>query len=281
MTTWTVGDVRVTKVLELEPRWPWSVLLPEAEEVYEKVDWLQPDFVDDKGRMKLSIHALVVESQGRTMIVDTCVGNGKSRPTTPPFHERDGEFLADLARVGVAAEEVDVVICTHLHVDHVGWNTRLVDGAWVPTFPNARYLFVRREYEHWRDTPQEYGPVFEDSIAPIVDAGLADLVEPDHRVNDEVWLEPTAGHTPGHCSVRIASRGEEAVITGDMMHHPVQCAEPEWCSSFDTDQKQGLETRRSFLERYGDSDVRIIGTHFATPTLGHIAREGRGWLFRV
>jgi len=161
-----------------------------------------------------------------------------------------------------------------MHVDHVGWNTRLIDGVWQPTFESARYLFAETEWDHWRDEEQEFGPVIEDSVQPIFDAGLADLVQDNHRVTDEVWLEPTPGHTPGHVSVHIASRGEEAVITGDMIHHPCQIAHVDWSSSADWDQVLAAATRARFIKSYADRPVLIIGTHFATPTAGHLVKDG-------
>jgi glyoxylase-like metal-dependent hydrolase (beta-lactamase superfamily II) len=161
-----------------------------------------------------------------------------------------------------------------MHVDHVGWNTRLVDGKWLPTFDNADYLFAEDEWNHWKVEEQEYGPVIEDSVQPIFDAGRAVLVPGTHRVTDEVVLEPTPGHTPGHVSVHITSQGEEAVITGDMIHHPCQINSPDWSTTADTDQDQSRNTRHSFINRYVDRPVLIIGTHFAGPTAGNIVTDG-------
>jgi glyoxylase-like metal-dependent hydrolase (beta-lactamase superfamily II) len=224
----------------------------------------------------------VVESKGRKLVVDTCVGNDKDRQMVPAWHKMQGPFLSDLAAAGYPRESIDRVLCTHLHVDHVGWNTMWVNDRWVPTFPNARYLIGRREWEHWSvaQDPDFRGPV-EDSVRPIIDAGLADFVEPDHRVTEEVWLEPTPGHTPGHVSVRISSRGEDAVITGDLMHHPVQCSHPHWASRFDSDPDEARKTRREFLGRYSDRPVLVFGTHFATPSAGRIVRNGDTWRFVV
>lgn len=273
MANWQIGEVSVTKVLEQECQWPFKAILPDAADVADGVAWLKPDFLTDDGRMKLSIHALVIESEGMTIVVDPCVGNDKTRPGSPVFENLSTSFLDDFDAAGFDPETVDLVVCTHLHVDHVGWNTRLVDGEWEPTFPNARYLFVETEYNFWRDEPQSYGPVFEDSIRPIVDAGLSQLVEPDHHITGEIWLESTPGHTPGHASIRIISGGEEGVITGDLTHHPVQFAYPEICSSADWNQEMGKVSRLAAFERWSDGRL-VIGTHFAGRTAGKIVADG-------
>jgi glyoxylase-like metal-dependent hydrolase (beta-lactamase superfamily II) len=276
MTQWQIGGVTVTKVVEEDAPVPGPFVLPDAQPAaLADIPWLAPNFVTEKGWLKMSIHALVIESQGLRILVDTCVGNDKER-TTKAWSMRSGPFLRDLAAAGFPRESIDYVICTHLHVDHVGWNTMLVDGRWVPTFPNARYLFGHTEWEAWNADPQDehFGPVMQDSVTPILDAGLADLVASDHRVNDEVWFEPTHGHTKGHISVRIASRGAEAVITGDMTHHPCQFARPEWRCYADYAAAAAIRTRRDFYARYAGTGVLVIGTHFAPPTAGHIVRDG-------
>jgi glyoxylase-like metal-dependent hydrolase (beta-lactamase superfamily II) len=273
MHRWQIGDVRITRVQELEaPGLHW--LLPDAiPENLKTIPWLAPDFVDERGEALASVHALVVEAPGRRIVVDTCVGNDKERPI-PPWNLRQGPFLKDLEAAGFAPESIDTVLCTHLHVDHVGWNTRLVEGRWLPTFPRARYLLGRTEWAHWSaDGDSLTQTILADSVRPVFDADLVDLVDSDHRISDEVWLEPTPGHTPGHVSVRIASRGEQAVITGDLMHHPCQMARPDWCAIADSDPEQALATRRSFLERYADTPTLVIGTHFAGPTAGRIVRD--------
>ena len=274
MLRWKVGDVTITQVVELETASIGSMVLPQATpELVRAIPWLSPHFLDAEGRLLFSINALLVESGGRRIVVDTCLGNDKERPYRA-FNMLSGPFLRDLDEAGAPREAVDFVLCTHLHVDHVGWNTMKVDEKWVPTFPNARYLFARKEWEYWKDAPEDFGPVVSDSVLPIVDAGLADLVEMDHKLTDEVWLEPTPGHTPGHVSVRIRSAGEDAVITGDMIHHPCQIAKPDWSSAVDYDQDQSRETRGDFLRRYADQPVLVIGTHFVAPTAGRIVRDG-------
>ncbi|HPG28502.1 MAG: MBL fold metallo-hydrolase [Spirochaetaceae bacterium] len=277
--SWRIGDVKITRVLEQVAPLPPEGLIANIDpaRLAEHRSWLQPHFMNEAGQILLSIHALVVESGGRRIVVDTCMGN--DRPLPRDMGPLSTAFLEELTQV-VAREDVDTVLCTHLHFDHVGWNTMLVDGAFVPTFPNARYLFAREEYEHWTKSPEDENIVFQYGVDPIVAAGLHTLVESDHRLTDEVRLEPTPGHTPGHVSVVIESRGERAVITGDMVHHPVQLAEPHWGSHPDTLPERAIETRRDFVARYGDQPVLVIGTHFAGPTAGHIVREGGSCRFR-
>jgi glyoxylase-like metal-dependent hydrolase (beta-lactamase superfamily II) len=281
---WRIGDVTVTKIVELEVTGGSRFILPQA--TYEAVlpiAWLQPHFADERGRLKMSIHALVVETPARRIIVDTCLGNDKQNRRIPGWNNLQGPFLADLAAAGFPRESIDTVLCTHLHVDHVGWNTMLVDGRWIPTFPNARYLMGRVEFDHWRarHEREDMAAVFSDSVAPIHDAGLAELVETDHLVCDEVRLVPTVGHTPGHVSVRIESRGEEALITGDFMHHPCQIARPDWSSAADSDPDEARRTRERMLGELCDRPVLVIGTHFAGATAGRIVRDGDAYRLAV
>ncbi len=299
MTThsWRIGDVKITRIVEMS-----AVRTPDfgyrnlsTKEILAEA-WLRPHFATDDGQLKSCIQAFVVESQGRRIIVDTCVGNDKPRGNAA-WNQLHGSFLDDLTAAGYPPESIDIVLCTHLHVDHVGWNTILVDGQWTPTFPNARYLFGRTEWEHWRqeavaDIAGDIDPeiveavidcvaVNQDSIRPIIDAGLHQLVEVEHQVTDEVQLEPTPGHTPGHVSVVITSAGKRAVITGDMMHHPIQIGLPHVASKFDHDVDRAQNTRRDFLRRYGDDEVLVFGTHFAAPTAGWVVSHGDGWRFKV
>jgi glyoxylase-like metal-dependent hydrolase (beta-lactamase superfamily II) len=279
-----IGRLRVSAVVEragpTRPTWLLPDATPEAVERHRA--WLAPHFLDERSRFLQSIHAFVIQGPGFTALVDTCVGNDKDRGGRQPFHMMHTSFLEDLKSAGYPPESIDLVVCTHLHVDHVGWNTRFEGGRWVPTFARARHLFARPEWEHWSDAPSEdTRRVMDDSVAPVLDAGLADLVTMDHRVSDELWLEPTPGHTPGHVSVRLRSNGAEAVITGDLMHHPIQVAEPGWGSHFDSDPDHARRTRRAFCERYGDTPVAVLGTHFHHPTVGRIVRHGDGWHFAV
>jgi glyoxylase-like metal-dependent hydrolase (beta-lactamase superfamily II) len=279
--SWKIGDVLITRVPESLSPVPPAGLLPAAtaEGISQHRSWLAPHFLDDDDQLILSIHGLVVEADDLRILVDTCIG---SRPT--PGYEmlsgRDSPFLDNLVAAGFPLESIDVVLCTHLHFDHVGWNTRLVDGRWVPTFPNARYIFGRVEWEHsTSDQRGPYAATVEDAVRPLVEGGQADLVETDHRVSASVWLEPTPGHTPGHVAVRIASGGQEALITGDLTHHPVQWAEPEWCAAPDTDLAQSAATRRRLISEHGDRDTLVIGTHYAPPCAGHLVTVDGGTRF--
>src|SRR5258705_11401357 len=280
----TLGRLRVSAVVEragpTRPTWLLPDATPEAVERHR--EWLAPHFMDDKGRFLQSIHAFVIQAPGFTALVDTCVGNDKDRGGRAPFHMMQTTFLDDLKAAGVPPESVDLVICTHLHVDHVGWNTRLDNGRWVPTFPRARYLFARREWEHWTSEEDDgTRRIMADSVAPVLDAGLAELVPMDHHVTDEIRLEPTPGHTPGHVSVRLASRGADAVITGDLMHHPVQIAEPTWQTSFDTDTVEAHKTPRAFCAPHADRPVTGLGKPFHHPTAGRIVSHRDAWRFAV
>jgi glyoxylase-like metal-dependent hydrolase (beta-lactamase superfamily II) len=279
---WQIGDVRVSRIVESEgPTPPGFLFADVAREKLLQHAWLRPHFLTGDGMLISSIHAFVIESQGRVIVVDTCVGNDKPREVKN-WNMRKGRFLEDMAEAAFPRERVTTVLCTHLHVDHVGWNTMLEGGRWVPTFPNARYLIGRKEWDYWKNEAE--GPdreVRNDSVRPILDAGLADLVESDHQLTSEVTLEPTPGHTPGHVSVRISSKGAEAVITGDLMHHPVQCADPRICSRFDYDPAAAQTTRAEFLKRYDDGKTLVLGTHFAAPTAGKLASESGRYRLRV
>ncbi len=287
---WQIGKVRVTKILESESTFDIPTMFPKASagEV-QKLDWLKPHFVTDDWQGKLSIHALVVETPDLTIVVDTCIGNDRDRLAYASNSNLQTAFMEDFAAAGFDRHKVDVVLCTHLHFDHVGWNTMLEDGKWVPTFPNARYLFNKAEFEHWRDTQDDATEdmflnvqkvVFNDSIVPVLDAGLVDLVNEDHRVCGEVWFEPTPGHSPGHVCVRIRSEGQDAFITGDMVHHPFQFANAEWSmASVDYDSEAATATRARVYGEVADQPVLVIGTHFSGTTSGRVRRDGGSYRF--
>lgn len=283
---WRVGDVDIARIVEVYGfEDDISMLLPDATPQYvQQFGWLQPHFATPDGRMIISFQCFVLCSMGRTAMIDTCIGNDRKREFDV-FCNMQNTFLEDLHIAGFPAEQVTDVLCTHLHFDHVGWNTRLIDGKWAPTFPQARYLFGRSEWQHWkhlRDTGgYHHMDHLVDSIDPILAAGLEHFIDADFRLNPEVSIFPTPGHTPGHVSVLIESRGERAVITGDLMHNPIQIAIPATEARFDMDKPQAARTRCDFVQRFCDSDTLIIGSHFAEPTAGRIVKDGTAWKLKV
>ncbi len=284
MQSWRVGDVTITKLVELEATGGSKFLLPQATpEAILPITWLRPHFADENGRLRMSIHAFLVETPDRRIVVDTCLGNHKQNRRIPHWNNLQGPFLRELAEAGFPRESIDTVLCTHLHVDHVGWNTMLVDDRWIPTFPRARYLMGRAEFAHWTGDHgrADMTHILADSVLPVYDAGLVDLVETDHRLCPEISLLPTFGHTPGHVSVRIASRGEEGLITGDFLHHPCQIAHPEWSSTADWDPEQAHHTRLGMYQELEGKPVLVLGTHFAGATAGRIVRDGDAFRLNV
>lgn len=280
MRTWNVGDITVTSVIEVDGPAPGPFLFSEAtpDVVSSQHGWARGTFVDDAGMLLTRVQALVIESAGRTIVVDTCIGNDKQRDVKA-WNNLQLPFLDRFRAAGFDPATVDAVVCTHLHVDHVGWNTSLVDGEWRPTFPTSRYLFAGPEYSHWSGEAFRHRPEHDDSIQPVVDAGLVDLVDVDAELAPGVSFFSTPGHTPGHCSVLVESAGSRALITGDFMHHAVQVAAPDWCSHFDSDAGAAERTRREFIEASADTDLLVIGTHFGGPGAGYIVSTDGGHVF--
>jgi glyoxylase-like metal-dependent hydrolase (beta-lactamase superfamily II) len=278
MRSWTVGDVTITAIVELWDFHDHINMTIEDAVPQEVIDtpWLHPHYATPEGEQRMNFQGFAVQTPTQVLMVDTCIGNGRERGFDV-FTNLQTSFMEDLASIGIQPGDVDMVLCTHLHHDHVGWNTIWDGEKWVPTFPNARYLFGRKEKEGW-EAFRAHGDHdirhLVDSIDPIVEAGLADIVEADIVVTPEIRLEPSHGHTPGHFHIHISSRGEEAVITGDLMHHPLQCAMPHRIARFDLDKEAGRDTRVGFVERYSDSGVLVIGSHFAEPSAGYIRGKG-------
>ena len=273
--TWQIGQVTVRRLVESVIELPPRALLPDlgAELVASCGEWAAPFFTEDGATMLLSVHSFVIEGGGATIVVDTCIADHSP-------HVLPGGFgFVDKLNRGITGgfEAVDYVVATHLHFDHVGWNTRRIGGEWVPTFPNARYLASEAELAGVLEL-DEMG-VLDASVQPLLDRGLFDAVPSDHRVTDQVRLIPTPGHSPGHVCVLIESDGERALITGDATHSPVQFAYPEVSATpADHDSVQATETRHSMLELLTDQDILVLGSHFTAPTAGHV-RSGaeRAW----
>ena len=284
-----IGQFEISRVIESEgPFLPVQDFIPDAEQavIDANRDWLYPRYIEPgTDKIMLTIQSYILRTPRHTIVVDTCVGNDKPRPGRPMFDQLNLPYLADLAAAGVQPEEVDFVLCTHLHVDHVGWNTKLVNGRWVPTFPNAKYIFARKEYEFWeqRHLDGSEGPVpnvYDDSVLPVMEAGQAVLVDMDHQIDDGMWFEPAPGHTAGNVVLNLQSQGHNAVMCGDVMHHPLQLVRPEWSSRACEDPAMSTATRRAFIERHADTDTLIAPAHFASPTMGHIISRGDAFGYR-
>ena len=241
--------------------------------------WLAPSGLDADDNIVLCIQSYLIRTPHHTILVDTCIGNDKHFPSRSLWHQKtDTRFMDGLAAAGVGVDDIDFVMCTHLHADHVGWNTPLDSRRWVPTFPNARYLFSAAEYAHWQAQPDRT-PVtaIEDSVLPIVAAGRADLVRSDHELNDHVRLLPTPGHTVDHFAVELGHKAATAVLTGDLIHCPLQARHTELSMRLDHDPAQSAVTRRRFLEHYCDSGTHVCFAHFPSPSIGHVRRWGEGF----
>ncbi len=291
-----VGEIEIQTVVESfglsgMPHEVFPDATPEAIAPYRH--WLEPAALDPAtGQLLMPVQTYLVRTRHHNILLDTCVGNHKNHPNMPEYHQHtEYTLLEDIAAAGVAPEEIDIVMCSHLHVDHAGWNTRLLDGRWVPSFPNARYIFARKEVAACEALGREGESIYEESVLPVLEAGLAEIVEADHAVNDQLWLEPTHGHTPGHVAIHLASNGQRAVMSGDLIHSPVQLPHPEWSPIYDADPAEGARTQASLPRigggnRHSDDDPALsrplVRAHLrprrrlrhALPRLRHGARLG-------
>jgi glyoxylase-like metal-dependent hydrolase (beta-lactamase superfamily II) len=283
-----VGDFEVHRIAEFEGAFiAPEVFFPgfDPEVLRANPDMAGPRLIDPaSGKLVFSFHCFVVKTAHHTILIDSCLGNDKERPTRPQFHRLQTPFLAELAQAGVRAEDVDYVMCTHLHWDHVGWNTRLENGRWVPTFPNARYVMARREFEHWKavqergeDSPHRLA--FEDSVLPVVRTGQAVLVDDDYALEDGLWFESAPGHTPGNVVIHARCGNDRAVFLGDVLHHQLQLAKPEWSTLACSDPELSRSTRMRLIEEYAEAGTRLLPAHFPAPTTGRIVRRGAAYRY--
>lgn len=282
MMSWQVGDVKITRIVEIY-NFTDNINMTISDATPEEVialEWLHPHYATPDGQQRMNFQGFVVQTPDRNIVVDSCIGAGREREFDV-FCDLPEGFLQDLESLGISREDVDTVMCTHLHFDHVGWNTYKdpATGAYKPTFPNATYLFGKTEFEAWKHLRNDgiHNPNHMiESVDPIVAAGMSELIDNDHQIAPGIHCEPSHGHTPGHVHVCIESKGERAIITGDLMHHPMQCAMPHRTATFDMDKEAGRNSRTTFVEKYKDSGVVVIGAHFFDPTAGHITTHGEG-----
>ncbi len=281
MTVLQLGDIAIQRIVEHEiPVYHPSDFFDEAtaEAVAPYREWLEPKALCPRtGRLIMPVQSYLVRTRHHCILIDTCVGCHKSYSDPPEWHQRRNEvWLSNLEAAGVHPEDVDYVFCTHLHSDHCGWNTRLVDGRWIPTFPNARYVFARDEYQALES---ENSHIFIENVQPILEAKQAVLVDLDYALDDEIWLEPTVGHTVGHVAIHLKSGRHHAAMCGDLIHSPLQLAEPGWSPNSDYDLATSANTRKTFLNAHCESDTLVLTAHFPSPSIGHIVPRGSGYDF--
>lgn len=281
---WTIGEVEIYQIIELEIGPIIQSLLKEATpEKIKTLDWLIPNFADQDGNLKALVQSFLIRSNGKNILIDTCIGNGKVRTDLPEWGNLQTNFLNKLEATGIKVSEIDTVACTHMHFDHVGWNTRFINDKWMPTFANAKYLFAKEEYNYWINKPtrelSDDHAGFSDSVIPIMEADLAQLVDNNYRIDSNVSLIPTPGHTPGHVSILIESKGKSALISGDFLYHPCQIAFPDWSTEADTDQALTVETRYKILSQLAENNTLLIGSHFSEPVIGQVKKEDQKFVF--
>jgi glyoxylase-like metal-dependent hydrolase (beta-lactamase superfamily II) len=281
--TFTVGDFTIHRIIEQETTFlPALEMFPAltGELLAENRAWLrQAKALDDDDGLILCFQSYVVKTPHHTILIDSCIGNDKPRPTRPKWHlKTDDIYLSGLKAAGFSVADIDVVMCTHLHPDHTGWNTRLENGRWVPTFPNARYVFGKAEFDYWTaHNAKAEVPTFVDSVLPVVQANRAELVSNDFAIGDHMRILPTPGHTPGHLAFAFGKDKDAAIFSGDAIHSPLQTRYPEVSPKFDVDQGQAAKTRRNLLERLCDTETLCCTAHFPSPSAARIKRRGDGF----
>lgn len=285
MATLQLGTAEIHRVEELTARFPIAALGPSDELLERHAAWLYPRFAADDGQFDMIFQSWVAVLEGRVIVVDPCTGNGRNLPAFPLGHRLDTPFIERFAATGIRPEQVDYVFCTHLHMDHCGWNTTLRDGRFVPTFPNARYIMVRAEFDRWDPRRPGYSPVpanegvFEASVLPVLEAGLAEIVEPGHAILPGLTVTEAGGHTAGHCALHMVSDERHAWFTGDAFHHPLELVEPSLDMGSCEDFPRALTTRKRLIAQFVASGALIVPAHFAAPSAGYLRDGGSGTVF--
>lgn len=287
LNSFTVGDAQVHRIEELTTRFPFAMFNAGDGLIARNSHWLFPDWVDGDNTWEMVVQSWILIVDGRVVVVDPCVGNGRSLPGFPLFHMLNTPFIERFAATGIRPDDVDAVFCTHLHSDHCGWNTLLRNGRYVPTFPNARYYMAQREFDRWDFRRPDHRlvhaneGVFERSVLPVVEAGLAQIIPDDYRISASLEVEPAAGHTLGHTTLHLSSAGREAWFTGDVFHHPIELLYPELDARTCEDFAQTLATRKRLIAAFIERGALIIPAHFAAPHVGYLREENGLRTFRT
>lgn len=286
MRPFSVGDILISSFVERDGPWRApTVMFPTADKhVAQKHLSKMPSQVYDaiQDLLVITYQTFVVRTPRHNILIDTCVGENKPLRGAALNYPKQ-PWLDGFAAHGLRFDDIDYVFCTHLHVDHCGWNTKLLNGKWVPTFPNATYIFGKIEYEAWETAARKSerndarSAVWEDSCLPIVEAGQARLVAEDFELEDGIWLTPAFGHSPGQVCVNFQSQNDHAIFTGDMMHHALQCVEPDWSTCFCPDPVRAAESRKRILTSVADSNTIVIPAHFPGQTAGYVNTSGESW----
>jgi glyoxylase-like metal-dependent hydrolase (beta-lactamase superfamily II) len=285
--TLALGHVTIQRVNDLDPfAIPIDVLFPDA-----TMEQINPaarvsagrHFDPATGKILLAIQSHLVRFAGKTILIDACVGEHKARPLRPEWNLRAStRYLTNLAACGCAPEDIDIVMCTHLHADHVGWNTRLQSGRWVPTFPKARYLMSQREVDHRAHEAAQSAAAnhgsYQDSVVPIFDAGLARVVQVGEEIVEGGTVIDLAGHAPGQIGLELAGDAHSRVLfCGDAIHNPLQVFHPQWSSGFCFDRAHAERTRRALLQRAASEHLYLIPAHLRAAAM-RIERGNDGFV---
>jgi len=278
-----VGDILIDRVLEMQIPFlsPTDAFphTPVAEAIEKHRHWLEPSALcPETGKLIIAIQTWIIRTPQHLILVDTCLGCDKTNHYFKDWHQRsDTRWYQALLAKGIDPAGVDYVFCTHLHGDHCGWNTRLIDGRWVPTFPNAKYIIAKAEVDH---VASENTPAWQESVLPCIETGQVMAVDTAYTLNDQVWLEPALGHTPGHVSVNLQSKEQRAVLCGDLIHSPLQCLYPHWEYWIDFNPQQAVQTRKQFLETHSETNNLILTAHFPSPSMGFVEAQEDAFRFR-
>ena len=277
-----LGNIRIDRIVEMEfPFMDPLKMFPDATaaDIDAHRHWLQPwALCPDTGKVIIAIQTWVIRTPQHTILVDTCIGCGKTNTFLPQWHQRnDRAWYSRLQALGIDPASVDYVFCTHLHSDHCGWNTQRVDGRWVPTFPRATYIIAERELQH---ACSAGSAAWHESVLPVVEAGQVQAVAADFALDDHVWLEPAPGHTPGHVAVHLRSGSQRAVLCGDLIHSPLQCRFPRWRYWIDSDAAQAVATRERFLQQQCEARSLVLTAHFPASSMGYVEASGNAFGFR-